>query len=445
MRSLRAGTAALIVWGAIGCATSHGDGSLGGGSDEPGRVHAKLEEARTLRTSGHGEAALSALSEALRLATRESLPLTEELKALRDAEIAGAAETVEAAVQADLAANAPLAARRRADKLAPLLEHPLLQPIAERAKAEIAAAGLARCQAIAAQQEGRTPYLGRMLAGYCAEVGGSFSATAGPEQGRGLRVSGHLAHCTDAQQKIVEGWLADVFRDSPWFAADAPDLLPLALSGGYDARLERRRVELSAPYRAVTRSVVTEGMFGLGPTATVESESERVFQYEAEQYDARYDLDASVTLDLGTGPPLVVAVKRVDKRRAFEHEVSFPQANVYPQRANLPDVNAWLTGFLGGKKAPMLQKLRTRWVKAYCTQASFSPEEAARCLAAGEKKPAAEKALSGVFGKDAALVVEELTSARAANERTNQPKGAGTVKKAPDVEEVPRAGGGETI
>jgi len=417
-----------------------------------GAIHAKLDQARTLRTSGHGEAALSALSEALRLEARGQLELPDDLKALRDAEIAAAGETVEAAIRSDLAAKAPLSARRRADRLAPLLESPLLQPISQKATTEIAAGGRARCAELAAQQDGRTPYLARMLADYCAKVsgsssgssGGDFSAEAAPEQGRGLRVSGRLEHCTNAQQKIVEGWVADVFRDSPWFAADATNMLPLALSGGYNARLERQRVVLNAPYRAVTRSVITQGL--IGPTATVESESERVFQYEAEQYDARYDLAMTVTLDLGGGPPLAVAVKRLDNKRAFQHEVSFPQANVYPQRANIPDVNTWLTTSLGGKKAPMVRKLRARWVKSYCVRSTFSPEEAARCLQAGERKPAAELSLGGLFGKDTPLVVDDLMRARAGEERTDGPKeAAGATKKAPDVQEVPQAGGGETI
>ena len=457
MRTRSVGAArrvALLVVGAIGCATSQSDSSPKAG-DRGGAVQAKLDQARTLRTSGHGEAALSALSEALRLEARGPLELPDNVKAEREAEIAAAGETVEAAIRADLAAKAPLCARRRADKLAPLLESPPLQAINQKATAEIATGGRARCAELVAQQDGRTPYLARMLADYCAKIGGApggapggpsggdFSAPAAPEQAGGLRVSGRLEHCTDAQQKIVEGWMADVFRDSPWFAAGATNMLPLALSGGYKARLERQRVVLNAPYRDVTHSVITRGL--LGPTATVETESERIFQYEAEQYDARYDLAMTVSLDFGGGPPLAVSVKRLDNKRAFQHEVSFPKANVYPQRASLPDINTWLTTSLGGKKAPMVRKLRARWVKSYCVRSTFSPEEAARCLQAGERRPAAELSLVELFGKDTPLVVEDLMRARAEGDRTDGPKEATAAKKTPDVQEVPQAGGGETI
>lgn len=465
------GTGAVLVGLTMGgCATSDADGAMKRGAyDEaaagyeaelranPGdpalerrrdearqaAFRAKLEKARAVRASGHGDAALSMLDEALRMESRWSLSLGPDLKALRDAEVTGAEETVETAVHAKLSAGAPLAAQERAAAFAPLLGELPLRPIAEKAQAEIAVAGKARCDALA-RQHAQTPYLARLLVDYCARVGGTFTAPAPAGQSRGLRVSGRLVNATEAQHRILEAWLADVFRGSPWYAADAPNLSRMDLIGRYDARLERRQVTLRAPYRTVTRSVVTEGL--LGPTATVETESEHIFEYEAEQYDARYGLDATLTLDLGAGPPLVIDVKQVENKRAFEHGVRFPQANVYPQRANLPDVNTWLTTFLGTKRTPMLRKLRARWVKSYCGGRRFTPEEAARCLQAGQRLPAAEDALATVFGEDTQAVVETVTRPRADERRPEQASGSKTAAPAkPDIEEVPRTGMGESI
>lgn len=415
-----------------------------------GAVRARLERARALRTSGHGEAALSVLNEALRLETKWALAPETDVRALRDGEVAGARETVEAAVRADLSGGAPLAADGRAKGFAPLLDQPSLRPIGEAVAAEIAAAGKTRCAELAAQQKGETPHVARLVAAYCARIGGAFTAPVPPEQTRGLRVSGRLKNATEAEHQIVEAWLADVFRASPWFAPDAENLATLQLDGAYNARLERRRVTLNAPYRAVTRSVVTEGMLGLGPTATVETESERVFQYEAEQYDARYGLDATLTLDLGEGPPLVITINHSENKRAYEHGTTFAPANVYPQRAKLPDINTWLTTFLGTKRTPMLRKLRARWVSTYCGGKRFSPEEAARCLAAGQRLPAAEKALAAVFGSDAQAVVENLTRPRADERKPGEDEKTPGAKPAPpppkpDIEEVPRSGMGESI
>ena len=462
--------AAVIALAVGGCATSDADGAMKRGAyDEaaagyeaelranPGDLplerkrdearqaafRAKLEKARAVRTSGHGDAALSVLDEALRMEDRWSLFLGADLQALRDAEVTGAEETVETAVHAKLSAGAPLAAQARAAAFGPLLAEAALHPIAEKAQAEIAAAGKARCAELS-RQHAQTAYLARLLVDYCARVSGTFTAPAPAEQSRGLRVSGRLVNATEAQHQILEAWLADVFRSSPWYAADAPNLSTMELAGRYDARLERRQVTLRAPYRTITRSVVTEGL--LGPTATVETESEHIFEYEADQYDARYGLDARLTLDLGAGPPLVIDIKQVENRRAFEHGVRFPQANVYPQRANLPDINTWLTTFLGTKRTPMLRKLRARWVKSYCSGRRFSPEEAARCLQAGQRLPAAEKALAAVFGEDTQAVVENVTRPRADERRPEEAPGSKAAPPAkPEIEEVPRTGKGESI
>jgi hypothetical protein len=409
-------------------------------------LRAKLEQARALRSSGHGAAALSLLDDELKMEARWGVTPYGELRALRDAEIAGAAETVDAAIRADLKDGAPLAAQARAAALEPLVQQPPLRPLADEMHARIAEAGKKRCDELAGRQKGDTPYLARLLADYCARVGGAFQAPPPPEQRGGLRVSGRLAHTTDAQHHIVEAWLAEVFRASPWYAADATELSPVQLGGSFDARLERRRVTITVPYRTVVHSTATRGL--IGPTVEIDTEVERVFEYEAERYDARYGLDATLTVEVGASPPLVVGVKHTDTKRAFEHDVRFPEANVYPQRANLPDINSWLTAFLASKRTPMLRKLRGRWVQAFCSAARFTPEEAARCLQAGQRVPAAEKALAAVFGADAEAVVENVTRPRA-DERRSAPKpsaGAGAAAaKPPEVQDVPQPDVGESI
>jgi len=428
---------ALVSLLGAGCATSQTEAP----ASHEGTLRAKLEQARALRTSGHGGAALSVLDEELKMEARWGVAPDGELRALRDAEIAGAGESVDAEINADLNNGAPLAAQKRAAVLAPLIQQPALQPIGARMRARLAEAGKNRCGELTAQQKGDTLYLARLLVDYCARVGSSFNAPPAPDQTHGLRVAGRLAHATDPQHKIIEAWLADVFRASPWYAADAAELSSVQLGGAYDASLERRRVTLSVPYRTVIHSTVSREF---GPTAEVDTLTERIFEYEAERYDAHFGLNVTLTMDVGSGPPLIVNVKQADARRAFEHDVRFPAANVYPQRANLPDVNAWLTSFLASKRTPLLRKLRARWVKAFCGQARFAPEEAARCLQAGQRVPAAEKALAAVFGGDVQAVIEEVTRARA-DERKPEPGSKPAVPPTPEVEEVPQPTAGESI
>jgi hypothetical protein len=414
------------------CATAQSEGPV----THESALRAKLEQARALRTSSHGDAALSVLDEELKMEARWPEGAVPDVRSLRDAEVAGAADTVEAEIRGDLNAGAPLTAQKRVAVLTPLMQQPPLQPVRDRLQARLAEAGRVRCLELTGRQKGDTPYLARLLVDYCARIGGTFTAPAPAEQTRGLRVSGRIAHATEVQQKIVETWLAEVFRASPWYASDAADLSAVTLDGSYDARLERRWVAVTVPYRTVIHSTVTRGL--LGPTADVDMETDRTFEYETERYDARYGFEGTLTFEGAPGPQLVVTVKHAENKRAFEHDVRFPPANVYPQKANLPDVSSWLTTFLGTKRTPMLRKLRARWVTAFCGRTTYSPDEAARCLQAGQRVPQAEQALRAVFGGDTQAVIEALTQPRG-DER--QQRGA----KAPDVEEVRPSGAGESI
>ena len=397
-------------------------------------IRAKLDEARSVRGAGHGEAALTILGEALRLETRWSLALPADLAAARDAEIAAAADTTEAIVRPLLMAKATLVARRRTEKLAALLAHPRLVPVADKMRSEVAMAAHARCAELSSGRDGKTPHLDRLVSGYCSLLGAPTPAPPVPEQRRGLRIWGKVAGATPQQQAILEAWLGDVFRDTPWFSADAADLATLQIGGSYDARLERRRVVLNAPYHEVIRATVQQGL----QTAVVETEEDHVFQYEAYQYDARYDLDATFTIELADGTQLAVQAKKTASKRALQHDVNFPKAHVYPQRAELPTVNTWLEGYLAGKTAVLIRKLRGRWVKAFCGAPLPSPEQAARCLQGGERRAAATAAVATIFGPDLNLVIDELTRAPVDAAKPTAPADKG--KGAPEVEEVPAAG-----
>ena|SRR6185312_4718308 len=72
--------------------------------------------------------------------------------------------------------------------------------------------------------------------------------------------------------------------------------------------------------------------------------------------------------------------------------------------------------------------------------------EAARCLQAGQRLPAAEKALATVFGEDTQAVVENVTRPRADERRPEEAPGSKAAPPAkPEIEEVPRTGRGESI
>jgi hypothetical protein len=451
-----------LVATSIGCATSRGDDLMGRGAfmeaesaygaeltAAPGNadlerkqiaareaaVRDKLESAAVIRGSGHIEAALATLREALRLEARWSLVASPSLAAARDAEIAAADQLLATTVRQLLGANAPLTAYRRADKLAPLLEDARLAPTGERIKAQIARVGRARCTELSTQAEDQ-PHLQPLIASYCGHFGGAALPKPTPEQRRGLRVAGKMSDASREQQQILESWLADVFRETPWFSIEAPAMTPVQVTGDYAAALERRRVTLTAPYREVVRSRIDDGN-PFRPAATVETEVQRVFQYDADEYDARYALDVTLTLELSDGAPLVARIKVADDKRAYEHDVSFPRANVHPRRAQVQTMNDWLRTRLDSKALSMVRKLRSEWTKAFCAPTTFSPDEAARCLQGPDRKPAALAALRTVFGPDAdALFVDEV-SASGGKSRSPAETGKEKAKPQPEVEEPP--------
>jgi hypothetical protein len=259
-----------------------------------------------------------------------------------------------------------------------------------------------------------------------------------------LRVSGKIANTTDPQHRTVESWVASAFQQSPWYGADATAMMPLALSGRYDAALESKRVTFTAPYTVTERSTVDRGPM-MRPYDIV-TRSERAFAYEVQQYDARYHLDATLDLTLAESPaPLVIRVDWAEKRKAYEHDVTFPPAGIRPRKANLPTVNTWLSARLARKRHAFVRKLEERWSKAFCAGPQFGPEEGARCAYGGGKRPpAALAAVATVFGPDAGPALDDLLRNRAALQPATEAEAEAEKKSGnpaePAVEEVTSEG-----
>ena len=407
-------------------------------------IRAKLEQARAMRTTGHGEAALSVLVEALSLEARWKAPLPPDVARLRDEEIAGAGEVVTALMQPSLAARSPLAARNRVARVLALLKtSPRLVAVRDKAEADIAAAAKAMCGTLAASEAARGPYFARLLASYCGPFGVTVALPDAPELRRGLRVSGKISNTTDPQHRTVESWVAAAFQQSPWYGGEAAAMMPLALSGRYDASLESKRVTFTAPYTVRQRSTVNRGPM-LRPYE-IETTSEQAFAYEVEQFDARYHLDATFDLQLGApSAPLLIRVDWTEKRKAYQHDVTFPPAGIRPRRANLPTVNTWLSARLARKRLAFVRKLEARWGDAFCAGARFGPEEGARCIYGGGKRPpAALAAVTAVFGPDAGPALDEMLRKRttpeppAEAEAESEKDKKGSAPDEPVIEEVP--------
>jgi hypothetical protein len=399
-------------------------------------IRAKLEQGRAMRAAGHGAAGLTTLVEAVSLETRWRPNLPPDVAVLLDQEIAGAGEVIAKTMRPALDGRAPLAARARVEKVLTLLTAPRLAPIRDKANADIAAAGRAKCTELAAAEPAHGPYFARLLASYCDAFGVAVAIPGTPEQRRGLRISGRVDNTSDAQHRTIESWVASAFQQSPWYAAEAAAMMPLALSGRYDARLESKRMTVTAPYTVTGHATVDRGP--LKRPLEIETRSERAFAYEVDQFEARYHLDATLNLQLGeASAPLVVRVDWADKRSAYQHNVSFPPAGVYPRRANLPTVNSWLSIRLTRKRDALLKKLEGRWAKAFCAGPQFGLEEAARCLyGGGPRANGAIAAVTAVFGQDTETAVEQMVRRRVEKVAESDGDAKAAAPDEPAVEDV---------
>jgi len=370
-------------------------------------IREKLTRARAMREEGRPETALAMLDQAVRLESRWAAVLPPDLAQLRDAEIAAAGGVLGTLIQARLDGQQPFGARKRLDSILPRPVHPRLEALRRQAEAAIGAAGRKRCTELGEVHRAE-PHLARFLAPYCSSFGVASTPAATPEQRRGLRISGRLENTSDTQHRALEVWLADAFRASPWYAEDAAELTPATVAGSYDASLRRHWVTRHAPYRTVDHAVVRDPAMPWRK-ARIESESEHLFEYQAEQYDAHYELAATVKLVLGDGlAPLNVEVKQAQNRRAYQHDETFAPAGVRPQRADLPSVSAWLASYLAGKKVAMVRKLRGRWAKAFCSAPQLTLDEAARCALGREWPASVPPVLTAALGPDAELMLDAL-------------------------------------
>ena len=135
----------------------------------------------------------------------------------------------------------------------------------------------------------------------------------------------------------------------------------------------------------------------------------------------------------------MIRVDWAEKRKAYQHDVTFPPAGIRPRRANLPTVNAWLSARLARKRLAFVRKLETRWSEAFCAGPKFGPEEGARCAYGGGKRPAAAlAAVAAVFGPDAGPAIDDLLRKRTAPEPAaeTEPDKKADEPDEPTIEEV---------
>lgn len=395
----------------------------------------RLAKARESQATGHSAVALAFLAEALKLERKwKPLALSPETSALRSAALGDAEPMLQAAIAPDLADHRLLRAAVELERLQAAFSEPALAPAMKAARARLHAEGQTRCADLT--RAATTPYLLGLVARYCARLDVVVQAPVPPDARRGLRISGEVEHTTEANHTAAHRWLAHVFRESPWYAADAAELFDVKLSGSFDPKISQDVVTLSAPYRTTVRSEIDQGP--LRPALRVVSEEDRVFTYEAQQYTAHYEVDVDARFELvSTLDPVRVSFEAEDDRRAYTHKVSFPPAGVYPQNATLPTAGDWLIERLKQERKAASEKLVSFWSRAFCRAKAPSPEEAARCARGLPRTPGVAKALGPIFGADTLAFIDLLAE-------PPRPRKGGALPETVDTN-VPRTGDGSSI
>ena len=105
----------------------------------------------------------------------------------------------------------------------------------------------------------------------------------------------------------------------------------------------------------------------------------------------------------------MIRVDWAEKRKAYQHDVTFPPAGIRPRRANLPTVNAWLSARLARKRLAFVRKLETRWSEAFCAGPKFGPEEGhAALMEAANVRPRRWRRWRRCSGRDAGPAIDDL-------------------------------------
>ncbi|MDP3504778.1 MAG: EMI domain-containing protein [Myxococcales bacterium] len=246
-----------------------------------------LERAAKARTDGNWRAASRLLGEAADLVTRGAEPktLVEQERGQLDPAIA-------AWLREPLSVGQPLEAESRIRSVAPDLERAGLSDVTRVATVETKSVGARRCAVVSPLAT--TPWLATLMGRYCAH----FSAAAPalppmPERRAKLSVHFQTVKSRPELTSALAAALEEGFTRSVWFAPNAPDGLPVQVTG----TVESQRTE--APLKTFVTWSETES-YSVNETQT-ENYQESYLTTESRPYQVSYTTTESYTYSCGSG------------------------------------------------------------------------------------------------------------------------------------------------
>jgi hypothetical protein len=412
---LAAVAVASLLLVTCGCATDPSRGRSSRGSDiekaelcqegTDGNSARTCEEARSrvlelrlanlgrLRREGHlasDLASLAELDQILRLMEGSPLPPGSiPARAVAD-RIAEAQESLRSDSRA--MANRPLAAETYWEDRAPFLQRAPLRALKTEGVDELRRAGQGECARLKTSLRADTPYQAALVHRYCDHFG--EAAEARPSRAR-LDIVFRAKDLSPEQQDIIRRGLVRAFEQTPWSRSLASLSLHAIVDGKLDSTESDQTVILHGSY--VKHHLAPEVPWGrvvLVPQ-TVD------YPYEARDRWRRYQANLSIEISCSDEEtPLVRTFHKSESLHGRDHDVTFEPAGIHPVHTTVPTADRWLAMEFEAFATGLRDALHRHWVDTYCRAPSYSLEDAARCLLAGQTSEPVLARAAEVLGED---------------------------------------------
>jgi hypothetical protein len=222
-------------------------------------------------------------------------------------------------------------------------------------------------------------------------------------------VTGMSAEQTARLRARVAAWVGS----SLWNARPGGAVGHGTIDGRLESSFQHQTVTLHARYK----QRITLGVIGssspkpgsyVSTSGVATGKIDSDFPYDVEESRGHYGMNVNVTLDLGAAQTVVLKLKRVENIKAWDHDVRFDDAGIAPVHESVPTVDFWVSDQLDRMATRAIWVLNRQFLGVFCARDHYAVDEAARCLAAGQRPTGVMTALAGALGESAEPLIEIL-------------------------------------
>lgn len=322
----------------------------------------------------------------------------------------------------------------------PLLAHGELALISRDMEWLVLQSGKASCQRLRDMSTADSPHWRELVFRYCGHWREYAPRPASaPELFGAPSWTGTVEGLDEAQQALLEARLTQAFESSPWFTPGGSSRPVFSLEGRFATARDSHPVSLTAPWtesvpytdhedrtetieepyeaeeeytdsngKTKTRTVTkyTKHTHTYSVPVTRYRDVPRSFEYHALRLSQAHQVAvaSSAVLDARRGP-LTVTLQDQLSESGHEHDITFREGGVRPQRPSFTLAETWLEAKVEALRGAFVRQLAEHWRESYCSTPSLTLDEAARCARAGIVVPLqASRVLSDILGADATQV-----------------------------------------